>query len=84
MKPPRVEGPLGAEDEGGDAVLERLGRVLVLARLLEPLWVRLGLAHAEAATVEQRAWLEGAVLRAYDLCHRVDLAQVKVRVRVRV
>ena len=29
-----VEGPLGAEDEGGDAVLERLGRVLVLARLV--------------------------------------------------
>ena len=33
----RMEGALGAEDEGGDAVLDRLGRVLVLARLHQPL-----------------------------------------------
>ena len=71
----RVEGPLGAEDEARDAVLDRLGRVLVLARLLEPLRVRLGLLHAEARRVEERRRLEHRVLGAYDLGVGVELAQ---------
>mmetsp|Transcript_47477 Transcript_47477/g.101366 ORF Transcript_47477/g.101366 Transcript_47477/m.101366 type:complete len:277 (+) Transcript_47477:229-1059(+) len=63
----RVEGPPRAEDEGGDAVLERLRRVLVLARLGEPVWVLLGVLWAEACRAEQLLRLEHAVLRAYDL-----------------
>mmetsp|Transcript_25467 Transcript_25467/g.81464 ORF Transcript_25467/g.81464 Transcript_25467/m.81464 type:complete len:623 (+) Transcript_25467:165-2033(+) len=71
----RVEGPPRAEDEGRDAVLDRLGRVLVLSRLDQPLRVLLGLLHAEARRAEQRGRRELAVLRAHQLGRRVDLAQ---------
>ena len=70
-----MEGALGAEDEGRDAVLERLGRVLVLARLHEPHVVLLGLLEVEARLVEQRRRLEHRALGAHDLGRRVDLGE---------
>ena len=39
----RMEGACRAKDEARDAILDRLGLVLVLARLLEPVGVLLGL-----------------------------------------
>eukprot|EP00965_Chrysotila_dentata_P253541 6211294-Pleurochrysis_carterae.AAC.3 len=50
----RMKGPLGAENEAGDAVLLRLWRVLVLACLLQPLRMHLRLDHFELGrTAEQ-------------------------------
>ena len=51
-----------------------LAPALALARLLEPLWVRLGLLHAEARGGEQRGRLEGAVFGDHHLRLGVDLA----------
>ena len=62
-----MEGPHRTEEEARDAVLDRLGRVLVLARLLEPLRVLRGLLHAEARLAEQRRWRKHRVLGADDL-----------------
>ena len=70
-----MEGALGAEDEARDAVLDRLGRVLVLARLLQPLRVLLGLLHREARGGEQRLRLDHRVLGAHDLGRRVHFPQ---------
>eukprot|EP00966_Prymnesium_polylepis_P114602 2647999-Prymnesium_polylepis.1 len=53
----------------------RLGRVLSLTRLYQPLWVLLSLLHAEASLAEQRGRIKHAVLSAHDLGRRVDLAQ---------
>ena len=55
-------------------ILFRLRRVLVLARLGEPLRVLLRLVHVEARFVEQRGWFQLAMLRAHDIGGRVDLA----------
>ena len=52
--------------------------MLVLARLLEPLWVRLGLLHAEARGGEQGGRREGAVLGDPHLRLGVDLAQERL------
>mmetsp|Transcript_50778 Transcript_50778/g.163275 ORF Transcript_50778/g.163275 Transcript_50778/m.163275 type:complete len:439 (-) Transcript_50778:132-1448(-) len=71
----RVEGPPRAEDEGRDAVLDRLGDVLVCARLAEPVGVLLRLSQAKARLAEQPSWLDAAVLRADHLRRRVDLVQ---------
>eukprot|EP00964_Phaeocystis_antarctica_P086004 scaffold54405_cov55-Phaeocystis_antarctica.AAC.3 len=74
----RMEGSVGAKNEGGDTVLDRLWRVLVYTRLHQPLWVLLGLLHAEAWRAEQLRRLEHAALRAHYLGRLVDLAEKRL------
>ena len=62
-------------DEARDAVLHSLGRVLVLARLFEPLWMLLCLTELEAHFAQQLGWVELAVLRAQHVRPRVDPSQ---------
>ena len=68
----RVEGPCRSVDERRDTILDRLGCVLVLARLGKPLRVRLCPSELEPLLAEQRGRLKLAVLGAQDLCHRVE------------
>ena len=74
----RVEGALGAEDEGRYSIFRCLRRVLILSRLRQPLGVLLGLLHAEALLVQQLARVELAVEGAHYLGCRVDLAQERL------
>eukprot|EP00966_Prymnesium_polylepis_P265215 6127165-Prymnesium_polylepis.3 len=66
----RVEGCPRSVDERRDAILDRLGGVLVLARLCEPLRVLLRLSELEARLSQQHCWLKLAVLGAHDLRRR--------------
>ena len=68
-----VERAPRAIDEGRDAVLDRLRRVFVLARLHQPLRVLLSPLECESRrALEQPRGLELRVLRVDDLGRRVD------------
>ena len=73
-----VEGPPRAEDEARDAVLGRLGRVLVLPRLHQPVGVRLGPLEAKARLAEQQRGIDAAVHGPHDLGGRIDPAQQRL------
>ena len=69
-----MERPRGAVDEARDAKLNRLGCVLLLARLGKPLRVPLRPAEPEALLFEQQGWLKPAVRGAKKFRLRVDLS----------
>ena len=73
MQALRVERTLGAVDEGGDAILDGLGQVLVFPRFGQPVGMRLGSPQREARLVEQHRRLEAAVHGAEDFRPGVDL-----------
>ena len=55
VKALRMKRALRAEDEGGDAILDRLGSMLMLARLHKPLRVLLRLFELEACVIDKRS-----------------------------
>ena len=73
-----VEGARCAVDEGRDAVLNRLGLVLVQACLFEPLGMLLGVVKLEARLVKEQGGLKLAAPCAHQLGRRVDLSQERL------